>query len=79
MSTLIRVGCETCGTIELTIGDVTATGEGYRFECPTCGLTKTREGSRMIAHILENLGCVTVPAGPITEEEIELFVERMGT
>ena len=92
--TVIRVNCPTCGDVELEGGDVvrleasfapwTVFGaelkvvDGYRFDCPGCGRTYVEAVSPPVAAALAAAGCVVAPGGPITEEEIQVFVERMG-
>ena len=93
MGTIARVNCSGCGSIELTVENVTRLTpeysalslfgkpirfkEGYRFDCPSCGLTQVCDSSPQVDAILEALQCPTAPGGVITEDEITQFVEGL--
>ncbi|MFQ5554569.1 MAG: hypothetical protein ACE5GC_04265 [Acidimicrobiia bacterium] len=80
--TTIRTTCSKCGDVELTTSDIClelvahgSTGS-YRFECPFCGVVQRRPANDRVVSILLATGVtyeVVSTAGPITEQEIEVF------
>ena len=73
--TTIRTTCPDCGTVELTISQVTLEPGRYRFDCPQCDTTRLHPASARTVSIL--VTCGVPPVGPITEDEIGLFVMEL--
>jgi hypothetical protein len=73
--TTVRTTCLACGDIELTIGQVQLVPNGYyQFICPHCFTMRMLPASPRVVAILIAAG---VQYGPITEEEIDLFVMEL--
>ena len=73
--TTIRTTCLDCGTIDLTVNQVTLEPERYRFDCPECGNTRTHPASQRTVNVLLVAGAEY--DDPITEDEIALFVMEL--
>ena len=84
--TTIRSTCQACGDVELSTSDIALelTGAGdagsYRFSCPTCLSMQVRPATRRVVSILLATGVsyqITLGASPITEIEIDGFIEML--
>ncbi|MEN8040813.1 MAG: hypothetical protein ABFR95_04860 [Actinomycetota bacterium] len=84
--TTIRTTCQSCGDVELSTSDIALelTGAGdagsYRFSCPACRSEQVRPATRRVVSILLATGVsyeIVLSAGPITETEIDCFVEML--
>jgi predicted RNA-binding Zn-ribbon protein involved in translation (DUF1610 family) len=78
--TTIRTTCPNCGDLELTIDQIQLEPghyRFYRFGCPECGKVVMRPASPQVAGILIAVGVEPASSGPITVEEIDLFVVEL--
>jgi hypothetical protein len=87
--TTIKTTCEHCGDIELRPDDLALeldpTGDqgSYLFVCPACGGRQRRPANNRVVNVLLATGVsydVVVPEpGPITDDEIERFVDALDS
>ena len=82
MDARIRTVCRVCGEIEVTPQRVVLSGASYVVSCVWCGRVDAYPGNPRVIAMLEHIGCervgVGVPVGPITEDEIAVFVAKLG-
>jgi protein tyrosine phosphatase (PTP) superfamily phosphohydrolase (DUF442 family) len=85
--TTIKTTCKQCGDIELQPQHLRleldpAGDEGnYRFTCPTCDYIQRRPANSRVVSVLlaTGVGYEVLPIDPITEREIETFVQALDT